>query len=115
PHALLQVVSSDTIWLDLYADSIAFRRALARKRVTAKNRCAAGARLKTQDHVLPRQSRWQGLTVRALHCQRDHVCRLLIDRRHLEPPKSRCNGMGCRGWHQSRVSTISRHGFFALE
>src|SRR5262249_7116814 len=58
PDMLPQVAPSHTIRLDLHADSIAFRRECARKRVAAKKGRAAGARLKTQDHVLAWQSRW---------------------------------------------------------
>ena len=108
PDVLPQVGSSRPIRLDLHADSIALRRERTRERVAAKKWRAAGGPLKTQDDVLAWQSRWQRLTVRALHRQREDVRGLLIDRRHRERPKSWCSRMrsGCR--REPRVATPRR-------
>src|SRR5262249_32703013 len=79
PDMLSQIGSSRPIRLGLHADSIALRREGTRQRVAAKKWRAAGDPLKTHDHVLPWQSRLQGLTVLALQGQRENVRGLLID------------------------------------
>src|SRR6185295_18667321 len=60
--------------------------------------------LKTQDHVLAWQSRWQRLTVRALHREREDVCGFSIDSRHLESAESWCGRTCGRFGHESCVS-----------
>ena len=111
PDMLPQVGSSRPIRLDLHADSIALRREGTRERVAAKKWRAAGGPLKTQDHVLAGQSRWQRLTVRALHRQREDVRGLLIDRRHRERPKSWCSRMRSCCRREPRVTTRPRQSF----
>src|SRR5215467_16178264 len=107
---LPQVGSSRSIRLDLHANPIALRGERTRERVAAKEWRAAAGPSKTQDDVLARQSRWQRLTVRALHRQREDVRGLLIDRRHRERPKSWCNRMRSRCRREPRVTTArGRH------
>src|SRR5262245_61251791 len=108
PDMVPQVGSSRPIRLDLHADSIALRRDRTRERVAAKKWRAADGRLKTQHHVLAWQSRSQRLTVRALHCQREHIRGLVIDHRHRERPKSWCNRM--RSWCQHESSVPAPRG-----
>src|SRR4029077_11264691 len=93
---LPQVGSGCTVRLDLHADSIALRRGGTRERVAAKQGGATWCPRKAQDHVLPRQSSRQRPAVQTLHCQREDVRALLVDRRHREPPKPWCDRMrGC--------------------
>src|SRR5262249_19120911 len=70
---LPEVGPSRSIRLDLHADPIALRRERTRERVAAKEWRAAAGPSKTQDDVLAGQSRWQRLTVRALHRQREDI------------------------------------------
>src|SRR5207302_8764935 len=92
------------IRVDLHADSIALRREGTRKRVATKEWRAACGRLKTHDHVLAVHRRWQRLTVRALHRQRENVRGLPIDRRHPERPKSWRRRMRSGFRHESRIA-----------
>src|SRR5262252_8435684 len=89
---LAQVGSGNPLWFDLHADSIALRRDGPGEGVAAKERLVA-RRVKTHDHVLTGHRRWQRLTVRALHRQREDIRGLLLDRRHQQRTKSRCRGM----------------------
>jgi hypothetical protein len=105
PDMVAQVCSSRPIRFNLRADSIALPRERTRERVTAKKGRAAAGLLKTQNHVLARQSRLQRLTVRALHHQREDVRGLLIDPGHRERPKSWGNRMRNRCRREPRVAT----------
>ncbi len=102
---LPQVGSSRPIRFDLHADAIALRRGGTRERVAAKNRRTSGGRLKTHDHVLARHRRSKRKTVGALDRERQHVCGLVVDRRHHERLKSRGSRMRSCCWRKPRVST----------
>src|SRR5262245_21939799 len=106
---LAKVRTSRAVRLDLHADPIPLRRYGTRERKAAIKR-PAGHCLKTQNHVLARESSWQRLAVEAAHRQRQDVGRLVIDRRHCERTKSWCNWMRSRGWRETRVSAPSGGG-----
>src|SRR6516162_7446226 len=92
PDMLAQVDPSRSIRLDLHTDSIALCGGGTRERVAAKEWRAAGPS-KTQDYVLTGKSRLQRLVVLMPHRQREDVCGLLFDGRHLERLKSRRSRM----------------------
>src|SRR5215813_2169813 len=119
---LPQVGSSRPIRLDLHADPIALRRERTRERVAAKEWRAAAGPSKTQDDVLAGPSRWQRLTVRAQHRQREDIRRLLIDRRHPSGRNPGATGYAAAagaspalplpaavGWLCSKASNDERH------